>query len=409
MTPSQRSLTDEGYNRRMLRSSRIVRGHPVALGLTAVVLLVGAAIAGAAIGRDGAKPPPKPLAVAVHDALAARTVPGITARIRFDNRLISSGALPRGTSSPLISGASGRGWMDTRGRFRLELQSDDGDVQVVSNGRTLTMYDGKANTLYTAALPHERGHDHRERTPGLAEVRRGLGRLGRHATISGAQPTNVAGRPAYQVRLSPKHDGGLLAALTVAWDATRGVPLRVALTAQGSDEPVLELQATDISYGAVSESRFRAPAVPGAKRVRVDLPTGARAQAAAGKRREIAGVRAVGRSVGFSLRAPDRLVGLRRQAVRLVSGGTPSDSKALVLYGQGLGGIAVLQAPAKADAARAVRQLQRVTIDGATGHELSTPLGTFLTWTSGGVTYTLVGSLPASAAEVAARELAAAP
>jgi hypothetical protein len=396
----------------MLRSSRILRGHRVALGLTAVVLLAGAAIAGAAISRGGAKPPPKPLAVAVHDALTARSVPGITARVRFDNRLVSSGALPQGTSSPLVSGASGRGWMDTRGRFRLELQSDEGDVQIVSDGRTLTMYDGKANTLYTAALPPERGQhapERRERVPGLAAVRRALARLAAHATVSDAQPTNVAGRPAYEVRLSPARDGGLLAGVSVAWDAARGVPLRVTVSARGSREPVLALQATDISYAAVPEERFRAPAAPGAKRVRVDLPTGLGAGAGAPQRGRGSGLRAVGRQVPFSVVAPSRLAGLRRQAVRLVSGSGSSDAKALVLYGRGLGGIAVLEAPAGAHTARGLGELQRVTIGGAVGRELSTPLGTLLTWTSGGVTYTLAGSRPAAAAEAAARELAAAP
>ena len=35
------------------------------------------------------------------------------------------------------------------------------------------------------------------------------------ANLSGAIPTSIAGRPAYTVRISPKHDGGLLGALGV--------------------------------------------------------------------------------------------------------------------------------------------------------------------------------------------------
>jgi hypothetical protein len=46
-----------------------------------------------------------------------------------------------------------------------------------------------------------------------------------------------------------------------------------------------------------------------------------------------------------------------------------------------------------------------VTIDGVTGHELATQLGTVLTWDRSGVSYVLAGSLPPAAAEAAARSL----
>src|SRR5205814_4073881 len=80
----------------------------------------------------------------------------------------------------------------------------------------------------------------------------------------------VAGRPAYTVRVSPKHDGGLLGAGEFAWDAIRGVPLRIAVYAQNDSVPVLELKATDISYGPVSRSVFAVTPPSNAKVVKVD-------------------------------------------------------------------------------------------------------------------------------------------
>jgi hypothetical protein len=47
--------------------------------------------------------------------------------------------------------------------------------------------------------------------------------------------------------------------------------------------------------------------------------------------------------------------------------------------------------------------LPTVSLDGLTAHELATQLGTALTWQSGGTSFALAGSLPASAAETAAR------
>jgi hypothetical protein len=48
-----------------------------------------------------------------------------------------------------------------------------------------------------------------------------------------------------------------------------------------------------------------------------------------------------------------------------------------------------------------------VSIGGATGHELPTALGTIITVERGGVSYTLVGSLPPNAAETALRAVLA--
>ena len=94
-------------------------------------------------------------------------------------------------------------------------------------------------------------------------------------------------------------------------------------------------------------------------------------------------------------------MGLPRRSVSLLDwGGSPA---ALVTYGQNLGGIAVIEQAAK-PACRAPgperwRQAgpepADVTINGATGQELDTPLGTVLQFSRGGVDYTVLGSVPA--------------
>jgi hypothetical protein len=49
--------------------------------------------------------------------------------------------------------------------------------------------------------------------------------------------------------------------------------------------------------------------------------------------------------------------------------------------------------------------LPEVSLNGITGHELATQLGTAIEWRHSGVDYVLAGSLPAAAAETAARDL----
>jgi hypothetical protein len=81
---------------------------------------------------------------------------------------------------------------------------------------------------------------------------------------------------------------------------------------------------------------------------------------------------------------------------------------ALSVYGEGLGGILVLQHQASGDQdqpAGGLAGLPQVNIDGATGTELATALGTMVTFERGGVSYTLVGSVPPAAVENAARGL----
>ena len=118
----------------------------------------------------------------------------------------------------------------------------------------------------------------------------------------------------------------------------------------------------------------------------------------------VEGTSAVARAVPFQLRAPRSLVGLPRQTVRAIKG---SNAGALVVYGRGLGAIGVVERAAEAGSGSGpLGGLPAVSINGASGHELSTPLGTVLSWSRGGVAYTLIGSVPASAAEAAARSLA---
>ena len=80
---------------------------------------------------------------------------------------------------------------------------------------------------------------------------------------------------------------------------------------------------------------------------------------------------------------------------------------ALVTYGQGLGAILVLQSEAagRSDRTTGNLRLPQVNIDGVSGSELSTPLGTLLTFQRGGVGYIVAGSVPPLAAENAARGL----
>jgi outer membrane lipoprotein-sorting protein len=364
-----------------------------------VVLALTAALAQAALSGSNDTPDPKPLDRAVHDALTAPPVDGVSARVTFTNGLLPSGSLPDGAVSPIAAGAEGRLWLASGGRARLELQSEAGDAQIVADGDRLTVYDSASKTAYTMPTPGGDEKATRQDEPTLGDVRGALDRLAQTWTLSGAQPTNTAGRPTYTLRIAPKDDGGLLGAAELAWDALNGVPLRAAIYAQGQDAPVLELEADDVSYGPIDASTFDAKPPAGTRTVEIDPVT----TDAHGKPVRVRGVEAVQKRLPFELSAPDKLAGLPRSDVRLVNAaGTPG---ALAIYGEGMGAIAVVQHEAGEQDGTGGLALPQVNIDGATGTELATPLGTLVRFQRGGVAYTVIGSVPPVAAENAARDL----
>jgi outer membrane lipoprotein-sorting protein len=380
-----------------MRRLRTASRRRLATIVAAVLLLAaGGGIAQAALSGAGPTPDPKPLDRALLDAVNAPEVEGVSARITFTNGLLPTGSLPQGSASPLAAGAKGRLWVAPEGA-RLELQSDAGDAQIVADGERVTVYDSASRTAYTMPAPRERAEKDGDRDATLADVRRGLDRLAEAWTLSGAQPTSTAGRPTYTVRIAPKDDGGLLGAAELAWDAARGVPLRAAVYAQGQDEPVLELEADEVSYGAIDAGVFDTKPPAGSEIVELDPP-----DHASGEPSRVRGVDAVQERLGFDLSAPDQLAGLPRTDVRLVdANGSPA---ALSVYGEGMGAILVLQREA-GEEHELPQGLPRVNIDGATGTEIATPLGTLVTFERGGVSYTVVGSVPPVAAENAARGL----
>jgi outer membrane lipoprotein-sorting protein len=391
---------------------------------TIAVIAAGATIAIAA-SSSGPVPGPKPLAQAVHDALAAPKVQGITADVTFTNRLISSSQIQG--ADPLLSGGSGRVWLSSDHSVRLELQSNNGDANVVVTKSSWWAYDPSSNTVYEGKVPAKSGAPERlskpDKLPTVAQIQNQLQKLMQHVGISGAVPSDVGGQPAYTVTASPKSSGGLIGAAQLAWDALKGVPLRFAVYARGDTTPVLELAATGITYGPVSSGVFSISPPAGAKVVKVATPSRSGAADKArekshrkhGHRTAVTGTSAVASHLKFTLAAPSELAGMQRQSVRLLEMG--GKSGALVTYGQGLGGIAVIEQPATASTARKLQltqgsgehahglSLPTVSINGVTAQELDTALGTVVRFTRSGVTFTVLGSVKPAVADAAARSL----
>jgi outer membrane lipoprotein-sorting protein len=403
-----------------------------------IIAVAGGTAIAVAAASTGPTPPPESLAKALHQAAAAPSVSGITARISFTNNLINSADI-QGTDPLLTGAATGRLWLSTATHeLRLELQGDNGDAQVVVKSGSFWVYDPSSNTVYQGTLPSQGSTKNESSTspiPSVAQIQTNLNQLMQHLNIVGPLPRNVAGQPAYKVKISPKHDGGLLGQVQLAWDAAHGVPLGIAIYSSTSSTPVLELKATSIFFGSVPTSDFKVSPPPGAKVVKIASMGGTGASASSAKAAKaaakakhaknaktikthtaITGAAAVQARLPFKLNGPGSLDGMSQQSVELLDwGGTPA---ALVTYGQGLGGIAVIEQQQSSNASQSGAQSQSqtggddpglslpsTTIDGTSAQELQTALGTVMHFSKGGVDYTVLGSVPLTAAEAAATTL----
>ncbi len=385
-------------------------------------IAAGGAIAIAASGR-GPVPVKKPLAKAIQGALAAPPVSGISARISFTNNLIPGSEVQN--PGPLLGGGIGRLWLSSNHQLRLELQGENGDAQVLVNQRSFWVYDPQSNTVYEGTLPAptqtgKQPPHTQDKLPTVAQIQSQLNQLAAHLSLSGAIPGDVAGHPTYTVRISPQHSGGLLGRLELGWDALHGVPLRFAVYSSTQSSPVLALQVTNISYKPV-KGVFNIHPPKSAKVVRLSTPAAGSQTKPHAKGKEqppVTGAANVSKHLSFPLSAPAALDGLPQQSVQLLDwGGTPA---ALVTYGQNLGGIAVIEQKAQAQASKAAASssssgqggdhqqsltLPTVKIKGASGQELDTAIGTLIRFTRAGVDYTVITSLPPQAADAAANGL----
>lgn len=371
--------------------------------LAAVAAIVAGAAVGAvaAFGGSGTPPPAEPLAQALHDAATAPAPAGIDGTVTFTNHLFPSTS-GLGQSAPaLVAGGTGRIWLTNDGRGRVELQSEAGDAQIVWSPTKLNVYDGSSNTAYELALPATSQTAPAHTPPTVAQIQSVLDKLAQAATVSGADPQVLAQtQPAYSVRVTPKDAASLFDGGKVAWDATTGVPLDVAVYARGVASPVLELQVTQISYGAVPSSDVDVSPPPGARVVQLPALSGG---GTGTEQAPVTGLSAVQAALPFRLVAPDALGPRQRSEVRLVG----KDS-ALLVYGQGGGAVAVLESQPKQGSGQLpglLGALPAVTVGSARATELATPLGTVLRFRQSGLSFVVAGSLPSSEVESAASSL----
>lgn len=259
----------------------------------AVVAAVGAAFAGPAIvasaGSEGL--PDVTAEELLADALAAEPLP-VTGTVVYTARL----GLPEipfaeaGGADPiaLLGGSSTlRVWSDGGDRSRVALLGATSEYSVVHDGPEAWTYSSADDEVVHYALSDADAARYAELEAGPSPEVAGelptpqeaasqvLALAQERSTVSVDGETTVAGRGAYQLVVTPRDAGTLVARVVVAVDAETSAPLRVQVwSTQDDASPALEVGFTDVDFTAPDDAvlAFSAPAGATQRDVVVPLP-----------------------------------------------------------------------------------------------------------------------------------------
>jgi len=339
----------------------------------------------------------------------------------LSTQLLSSLGGDEGQAAALSGAQSARVWYGGEDRVRAELLGENGDKVFVRNGERVYVYDGAENTLRTGEVRGGGEPEGDRESVDPAEINALLDELSESSDLTQTAPTTYEGRGAYVLTLSPKDAGSTLVDRAEAViDSETYLPLGFSLFADGTEEPVFSYATSELRVGPVADERFEFATPPGADVLPLhdegegrggDERRGGEREGAAGGR-EVGSVAEAQEAVGFEVRELAAAPGGRELTDVYLTG----SGGVVMTYGDDWGTVVLAQMPEEMGGApprtpagieeQMGVQLPVVDLSGGVeAQELSTPIGTALAWSEGGVSYVLAGSVPAAELEMAARGL----
>lgn len=247
------------------------------LAWVAPVAAAALAVGGGLLANNtaSAEPPlPKKTAQQLLTAVAGAHVPGLSGTVTETANLglpslPTSGQGPTASSdfSDLISGTHTLNvWSSGSDKSRVALLGTYGESDLVRNGNQTWLWSSKdkqaTHTTFKGRIPS--AQTPAAQTPQqLAE--QALKAIDPSTSVSVSRNVTVAGRPAYELVLTPKDDRSLVNTVTIAVDSKTSVPLQVAVTADGQTKPALSAGFTKVNFSVPSASTFTFNPPAGAK------------------------------------------------------------------------------------------------------------------------------------------------
>ena len=191
-------------------------------------------------------------------------------------------ANPNSVTALLAGSHTIKVWYADPTHLRLAVPVTMSETDLIRNGRQVWLWQSKSNTVTRMQLPakDDRAPMHPAAVPSQVPLTpqqaasQALKAVGPSTRVSVQRNVTVAGRPAYQLVLSPKAGGSLIGRIAIAIDATKNVPLRVQVFAKGAASPAFQVGYTSISFVKPAAANFSFTTPPGAKVKVVSPPSG---------------------------------------------------------------------------------------------------------------------------------------
>ena len=271
------------------RNARRVWAVPVA----AIVTVVGAGTVPGFLARAGAGTPNLPAlspAEVLAKAASAQFVPfSGTVRLTSNFGLPSLGGLggTSGSVTDLLSGVHDANvWVGGPDQVRIALPAPLAETSWIRNGNDVWAWDSSAQQAVHATLPA--GHDgaggpaDETAAAGVPDPTRETPADFAQALLANVTPTTavsvdasrfVAGRPAYELVISPRSSTSTIGTASLSIDAATGLPLDVRITPRNSATPAFEFGFTRLALAAPAASNFSFTPPPGASVVQATDPS----------------------------------------------------------------------------------------------------------------------------------------
>lgn len=257
----------------------------------AVPAVIAAAALAGSLPASAGDPLPAKSAQEVLALMAQHSAPSLSGTLEQTSRLGlpqlpktgPSGGSDAASVLELLTGPhTARIFLDGPSNMRVQVLDRLAERNAVRSGDQLWLYSSKDNTATHVTLPADtaRHHSYQHPEAGTDGVMPTPADLAAKL-LAAADPTtevtvlpevNVAGRPAYNLVVTPRTEGTLIASAAIAVDGQSGLPLSVELKARGQSEPAFKLAFSNVSFQAPDASVFAFSPPPGATVKEVEVP-----------------------------------------------------------------------------------------------------------------------------------------
>ncbi|WP_236966524.1 LolA family protein [Marisediminicola antarctica] len=186
----------------------------------------------------------------------------------------------------LFSGSqTARVYVDGPTNVRVQIKDPLDERNIVSNGTDAWLYDSQTNTATHAEIPADLEATVEEKLAALqvlapadlstpAQVAdRFLAEIDPSTTVSVGADGEVAGRPVYELVLTPKTTDTLVETVAISVDSETGMPLQLVVRAVGQEAPAFEVGFTSIDFSAPSADLFEFTPPAGATVEEQEIPS----------------------------------------------------------------------------------------------------------------------------------------